>query len=72
MSIRINIEESEVHGEFHPHDGTTDIYLAGHMTEWGLIDTLIHEALHEAIDICMDDKESTEKQDHFIIPRLCF
>jgi len=72
MSIKINVEESEVHGEFHPHDGTTEIYLAGHMTIWGLIDTLVHEALHEAIDNSMDDTETTEKQDHYIIPRLCF
>ena len=70
--MRINVEESEVHGEFHPHDGTTEIYLAGHMTIWGLIDTLVHEALHEAIDNSMDDTETTEKQDHYIIPRLCF
>ena len=72
MSIKINVEEGDVHGEYHPHDGTTEIYLAGHMTIYGLIDTLIHEAMHEAIDWGMGELESTEKQDHYIIPRLCF
>jgi hypothetical protein len=70
--MRIKVEESDVHGEFHPHDGTTEIYLGGHMTIWGLLDTIIHESLHEAIDNCMEDSETTEKQDHYIIPRLCF
>lgn len=69
--IRFHSEEGEdAHGEFYSHDGTTEIYLGGHLTEWGLYDTLIHEALHEAIEECIDN--TTEKQDHHIIQRLCF
>lgn len=69
--IRFHAEEGEdSFGEFNTHDGITDIYLGGHMTEYGLYDTLIHESLHEAIEDCIDN--TTEKQDHWAIQRLCF
>jgi hypothetical protein len=68
---RFHTEESdEALGEYYSYDGTTEIYLGGHLTEWGLYDTLIHEALHEAIEECIDD--TTEKQDHWAIQRICF
>lgn len=69
--IRFHTEEGDdAFGAFNTHDGITDVWLGGHLTEWGLYDTLIHESLHEAIEDCVAG--TTEKQDHFIIQRLCF
>ena len=70
--MRIQVEEGdEAYAEFHTHDGTTELWLGGHLTIWGLFDTLIHEGLHEAIE---DNtyQPTTEKQDHWVIQRLCF
>lgn len=73
MNIRFHPEEGEeAFGEFSIHDGIIDVYLGGHRTIWGLYDTLIHEQLHEAIDWATGDDETTEKQDHWIMQRLCF
>ncbi len=70
--MRIHLEEGdEAHAEFHTHDGTTEIWLGGHLTIWGLFDTLVHEGLHEAIED-NTDTPTTEKQDHWVIQRLCF
>ena len=70
-NIHFHIDENdEAHGEYHPHDGIIDIYLKGHMTEWGLYDTLVHELLHQAIE--EQGEETTEKQDHWIIQQLGF
>jgi len=70
--MRIHIDESEdAHGEYHSHDGTTEIWLGGHLTIWGLFDTLVHESLHQAIEE-NSDQDTTEKQDHWVIQRLCF
>jgi hypothetical protein len=32
--------------------------------------TIIHEVLHDLIDWAVSPYETTEKQDHFIIPRM--
>ncbi len=60
----------EAHGEYTPHDGIIDVYLAGHMTIWGLLDTLNHEFLHQAIE--ESGQVTTEKQDHWMIQQLGF
>jgi len=71
--LRIHVEEGDdVHAEYHSHDGTIEIWLQGHLTEFGLYDTLIHEQLHQAIEENSDPHITTEKQDHYIIQRLCF
>lgn len=64
-------EGDDVHGEYHPHDGIIEIYLGGHLSEHGLLDTLTHELLHQAIEENCPDV-TTEKQDHWIMQRLCF
>jgi hypothetical protein len=64
-------EGDDVHGEYSPYDGSIDIWLGGHYTIWGLFDTIIHEQLHQAIEENCPDS-TTEKQDHWIIQRLCF
>ena len=69
--MRIHVEENEeALGEYHIHDGSTEIWLGGHLTIWGLFDTLVHEALHQAIEESVEN--TTEKQDHWAIQRLCF
>jgi hypothetical protein len=70
--VHFNIAEGDefLLGEYHSHDGSIEIWLEGHLTEWGLYDTLIHEALHKAIEEACDN--TTEKQDHWAIQRLCF
>jgi hypothetical protein len=64
-------EGDDVHGEYHSYDGVIEVYLGGHMTLYGLFDTIIHEQLHEAIEENSPDP-TTEKQDHWVIQRLCF
>lgn len=73
--MRIHVEEGEdSFAEYHPHDGTTEWWLGGHLTEWDLTGTEVHEELHRVIDEAIGDDgiETTEKQDHYIIQRLCF
>ena len=70
--MRIHVDESDdAHGEYHSHDGTIEVWLGGHLTVWGLFDPLIHESLHQAIEENCE-RETTEKQDHWVIQRLCF
>lgn len=61
----------DVHGEFFPYDGETIIWLGGHCTIYGLLDTLIHESLHAVIEENCPEV-TTEEQDHWIIQRICF
>lgn len=68
--MHITIDDDEDFGEYYSHDGTTVLHLKPHLTIWGIYDTLIHEALHKAIE--ETDTMTSEKQDHFIIQRLCF
>lgn len=60
------------HAEFHPHDGSTDIYLGDILTLWDLIATIVHEELHRVIDEAVHPDETTESQDHWAIQRICF
>ena len=70
--MRIHPEENEdAHGEYISHDGSIEIWLGGHLTIYGLLDTLIHEAMHQAIEENAE-ADTTEKQDHWVIQRLCF
>jgi len=61
----------ENYGEYFGYDGTITIHLAEHITIWGLFDTINHELIHQAIEENCDH-DTTEKQDHYIIQRLCF
>ena len=66
------IEEGDgVHGEYYPHDGEITIWLGGHTTYWGLIDTIVHEILHQAIEENCPDA-TTEKQAHWASQKICF
>ena len=64
-------DNDEAFGEYFSHDGSMVIHLGGHLTLWGLFDTIIHESLHQSIEENCPDNTS-EKQDHYIIQRLCF
>ncbi len=70
MHFHVDAGEEFLLGEYHSHDGTIEIWLGEHLTEWGLIDTIIHEALHKAIEEACEN--TTEKGDHWAIQRLCF
>jgi hypothetical protein len=70
MHFHVDAGEEFLLGEYHSHDGTIEIWLGDHLTEWGLIDTIIHEALHKAIEEACEN--TTEKGDHWAIQRLCF
>lgn len=70
--MRFHVEDNDdAFGEYHSHDGTVDIWLGGHMTEFGLYDTILHEELHRIIEENCPCP-TTEKQDHWVIQRLCF
>jgi len=64
--------DDESHGEFYSHDGSTTIWLGGLLTIWDLIGILVHESLHDVLEQASDPDETSEKQDHYIIQRLCF
>lgn len=72
FDIRIVIDtETETKcnfGEYTPHDGSILINLSSMENREAFIVTLIHEALHKAID--ETGELTTEKQDHYIIPQL--
>jgi hypothetical protein len=73
--LRFHLEDNdEVHAEYHPALGIIDCYLSGHLTEWDLYGTEVHEELHRVIDeaVGADGLETTEKQDHWVIQRICF
>ena len=55
-------------GEYTPHDGTVLINLNSMENGDAFIVTLTHEILHKMIDESGED--TTEKQDHYIIPQL--
>jgi len=57
-------------GEYWTHDGIIVINLAFISDPYELISTLLHEELHRCIE--ESGITTTEKQDHFIIPRLLF
>jgi hypothetical protein len=67
-------DSDESMAEFYPYDGSTTWWLGGHLTEWDLTGTEVHEEMHRIIEECLgnDGIETTEKQDHWIIQRLCF
>jgi hypothetical protein len=64
-------DNDDSHAEYYPYDGTISIWLGGHLTIWDLIGTIIHEQLHRVIEENCPEV-TTEKQDHYIIQRLCF
>ena len=72
FEIRIVIDkETETScnfGEYTPHDGSILINLASMENRDAFMVTLIHEVLHRAID--ETGENTTEKQDHYIIPQL--
>ena len=55
-------------GEYTPHDGSILLNLASMESREVFMVTLIHEILHAAIDDTGEN--TTEKQDHWVIPRL--
>lgn len=57
-----------VFGEFYESDGTIMINCAAIDSPFALIGTILHEELHALIS--ETGHNTTEKQDHFIIPRL--
>ena len=63
-------KEQEISGEYWTHDGIIVINLALIDSPYELISTLLHEELHRCIEEA--DEITTEKQDHYIIPRLLF
>ena len=67
----IDIEKNDldcVFGEFYESDGTYMINCANIDSPYALIGTILHEELH--VLISETGYQTTEKQDHFIIPRL--
>jgi len=73
MTLKLE-ENEEVDAEFHSHIGEIDYFLPNILTEYTLDGLFIHEELHRIIDeiVTTDGFETTEKQDHYIIQRLCF
>jgi len=63
-------KEQEISGEYWTHDGIIVINLALIDSPYELISTLLHEELHRCIEEA--GEVTTEKQDHYIIPRLLF
>ena len=57
-------------GEYWSHDGTVIINLANVDSIYELISTILHEELHRCIE--ETGQVTSEKQDHYIIPRLLF
>ena len=57
-------------GEYWSHDGTVTINLALIDSPYELISTILHEELHRCIE--ETGEVTSEKQDHYIIPRLLF
>ena len=55
-------------GEYYPHDGTILINLNSMESGEAFMVTLEHEILHKLIEETGED--TTEKQDHFIIPLM--
>lgn len=55
-------------GEYYPHDGTILINLNSMENGEAFIVTLTHEVLHKLIE--ETGEETTEKEDHWVIPRL--
>ena len=58
---------SDVHGEYHDHDGALVINLF-QQDAMLVVHTIIHEVLHKAIS--ESGTVTTEQQDHYIIPSL--
>lgn len=73
MTIKLE-EDNEVDAEFHSHNGEIDYFMGNILTEWTFDGLQVHEELHRIIDeiATVDGFETTEKQDHYIIQRLCF
>ena len=63
-------KEQEISGEYWTHDGIIVINLALIDSPYELISTLLHEELHRCIE--ESGEITSEKQDHYIIPRLLF
>ena len=57
-------------GEYWSHDGVVIINLANMDSIYELISTILHEELHRCIE--ETGEVTSEKQDHYIIPRLLF
>ena len=57
-------------GEYWSHDGTVTINLALIDSPYELISVILHEELHRCIE--ETGEVTSEKQDHYIIPRLLF
>lgn len=57
-------------GEYWSHDGTVIINLANVDSIYELISTILHEELHRCIE--ETGQVTSEKQDHYIIPRMLF
>jgi hypothetical protein len=57
-------------GEYWSHDGTIILNLALIDSPYELISTILHEILHRVIE--ETGEITSEKQDHYIIPRLLF
>jgi len=57
-------------GEWHMYDGQIIVNLAMIDAPEELIITIVHEVLHDLIDWAVYPQETTEKQDHYIIPRM--
>ena len=62
-----NCKYSDVHGEYHDYDGAIVVNLFQQDAILA-IHTIIHEVLHKAIS--ESGIETTEENDHFIIPHL--
>lgn len=63
-------EFSCVSGEFYPYDGTITINLAKIDSVWEYVNTEVHEWIHKLIE--ETGTETSEDQDHYIIPKLLF
>ena len=57
-----------IYGEFHESDGTYVINLAKIDSIHALLGTIDHEEMHLAIN--ETGHQTTEKQDHYVIPKL--
>ena len=57
-------------GNYYSYDGHIEINLAMMDSPEEVMVTIIHEELHAFIKWATDPLETTEDQDHFIIPRM--
>jgi len=73
VNIVFHTEENEdSYAEFDEVNDYIEVWLGNFYDIWTLLGTIIHEVIHQEIDRAMYPYETTEKQDHYIMPRILF